>query len=143
MGTIILSTICAIVLGTSAPVVQPDTLNRYIIDKSEVKNFDGSQLDGKTIVSYTVNTYPSEKGNDVIRLHVIQTKDGEKILYFVDNKGYTAEEFEAIKPKIMRKIKSMAIYKGIKEKGIVVTAENIEFVHKNDNDCIIVITTKE
>ena len=83
MGTIILSTICALVLSTSAPVVQPDTLNRYIIDKSEVKNFDGSQLDGKTIVSYTVNTYPSEKGNDVIRLHVIQTKDGDIIHLFV------------------------------------------------------------
>lgn len=143
MGTLLLSAICALTLSAGNITERPDTTIKYIIDKSEVKNFDGSQLDGKTIESYTIADYPSEDGKNVTRLHVIQTKTGEKVIYIVDNKGYTAEEFKQIRPKIQTRIKSIAIYKGIKNKEVLpVSVDNAKSLILDDDNSIIVIETK-
>ena len=71
MASIILSTICAAFLGTAALPAKADTTNVYIIDNVQVKNFSGSQLNGKTISAYDINL--STAGSRVIRTHVIKT----------------------------------------------------------------------
>ena len=100
---------------------------------------------GKTIVSYQIVSAPSDKDNSIIKMHVISTSGNEKPLIFVDNVCYTPEEYDKIKASLAGKIKSISVYKGVKE-GIdmPVSAKNIELVKKNlDNSrSIIVIETK-
>lgn len=87
----------------------------YVIDGQKVENFDGSQLAGKTITSYTVNdnvhvifttdyneqtptrvkvitTTKPVKGatGDTIRLRGV---DGHEIVYVIDGKVTSSEEF--------------------------------------------------
>ena len=71
MAGIILSTICAAFLGTATLTANADTTNVYIIDNVEVKNFTGTQLNGKTISAYDVTL--SNAGSRIIRTHIIKT----------------------------------------------------------------------
>ena len=71
MAGIILSTICAAFLGTATLPANADTTNVYIIDNVEVKNFTGTQLNGKTISAYDVTL--SNAGSRIIRTHIIKT----------------------------------------------------------------------
>lgn len=73
MSTFILSAICALSIGASANMPSPaDTIRKYIIDNQPVEHFDGTQLAGKTIDTYTVT---SEKdGRKVIETHKISTR---------------------------------------------------------------------
>lgn len=71
MASIILSTICAAVLGTAALPANADTTNVYIIDNVVVKNFSGTQLSGKTITAYDINI--TTEGSRPVRTHVIKT----------------------------------------------------------------------
>ena len=71
MASIILSTICAAFLGTAALPANADTTNVYIIDNVVVRNFSGSQLNGKTISAYDIQL--STSGSRVIRTHTIKT----------------------------------------------------------------------
>lgn len=73
MKTLILSSFCALALNVSAAGAQQDTLYRYIIDNQKVENFDGSQLQGKTIKSYTVTEAKNESRNVVYQVHSIET----------------------------------------------------------------------
>lgn len=67
MAGIILSTICAVFLGTAAA----DTTNVFIIDNVEVKDFNGSQLNGKTISAYEITL--TDAGSRTVRTHKIKT----------------------------------------------------------------------
>lgn len=71
MTGILLSSICAVALGMAAPSVQADTTDAYVIDYVEVKDFNGSQLVGKTISTYNINF--TSVGTDVVRRHIIKT----------------------------------------------------------------------
>ena len=67
MACIILSALCAVFLGTAAA----DTTNVFIIDNVEVKGFNGSQLNGKTISAYEITL--TDAGSKTIRTHRIKT----------------------------------------------------------------------
>lgn len=75
MSMLILSSFCALALNVSVAESQQDTVHRYIIDNKRVENFDGSQLQGKTIKSYTVTESKNESRNVVYELHSIETAD--------------------------------------------------------------------
>lgn len=55
------------VLSVAAMYAQNSDKTRYVIDGKQVENFDGSQLNGKTIVNYTIDP----KHN----IHIIITSD--------------------------------------------------------------------
>ena len=98
------------ILRAASPVAAPDTLNQYIIDNKTVDEFDGSQLEGKKIVSYRISTINSpSKG--VIWVHDIHTdaavQSGEPI-YVIDGKKVSKRKFENLSPS---RIKSMTIVK--------------------------------
>lgn len=117
MKTIItfLSAACAFLLcnGTlqATPVsVVPDTTNRYVIDDRPVGNFDGSQLAGKTIMSYEITRMDDK--TTVIQVHTIRTKDTRMPtdpIYVIDGKKVTKEDFENLNASA---IKSVSVIKG-------------------------------
>jgi len=110
-----LFTICALVLcsGTlqAAPFsTTPDTTNHYVIDDRPVDNFDGSQLAGKTIVSYEITKVDDDK--TVIQVHTIRTKDTRMPtdpIYVIDGKKATKEDFENLNASA---IESVSVVKG-------------------------------
>ena len=71
MTSLVLSAICAVALGTASPSVQMDTTDVYLIDYVEVKDFNGTQLVGKTISTYNVNL--AGEGSRIVRTHIIKT----------------------------------------------------------------------
>ena len=140
----ILSTVCALLLwsGTiqATPVsVVPDTTNRYVIDERPVENFDGSQLAGKTIVSYEITKVDDDK--TVIQVHTIRTKDTRMPtdpIYVIDGKKATKEDFEnlnasAIKSVSVVKSSSRDSYKNL-------SGEDIQQYEGWENGVILVKT---
>ena len=71
MTSILLSCICALAFGAASPSVQADTTDVYVIDYVDVKDFDGTQLVGKTISTYNVNL--TGNGSRTVRRHTIKT----------------------------------------------------------------------
>ena len=71
MTSLVLSAICAVALGAASPSVQTDTTDVYVIDYVEVKDFNGTQLVGKTISTYNVNL--TGEGSRIVRTHIIKT----------------------------------------------------------------------
>ena len=71
MTSIILSTICAAALSAAALPASVDTTDVYVIDYVEVKDFNGSQLVGKTVSTYNINL--SKEGSNIVRTHIIKT----------------------------------------------------------------------
>ena len=114
MLSLILSTLSAAIFSVGILTAPADTLNHYVIDNKPVENFDGSQLEGRKIESYsiTVVTNDSEKPSKVYRLHEIVTDQGSKPtqpLYIIDGKIVTEAEFQGLDPK---SIKSLTVLKG-------------------------------
>ena len=72
MGVFLLSALCAMFFNTHNEEIRKDTIDRYVIDKQIVENFDGTQLEGKTISKYII-AY-KDAGNVVERKHVIFTR---------------------------------------------------------------------
>jgi hypothetical protein len=111
----ILSTVCALLLSCgilqAAQVsVVTDTTNRYVIDERPVENFDGSQLAGKTIVSYEITKIDDDK--TIIQVHTIRTKDTRMPtdpIYVIDGKKATKEDFENLNASA---IESVSVVKG-------------------------------
>ena len=96
--------------AASRPAAAPDTLNQYIIDSQPVDEFDGSQLEGKKIVSYRITTVRSS-AKDAIRVHNIRTKGTaltDEPVYVIDGKQVTKKQIEKLSPS---RIKSMTIVK--------------------------------
>lgn len=84
----------------------PDTLTQYIIDSKPVDQFDGSQLEGKTIVSYRISTVRSSV-TDAIQIHYIQTKGASKsadLIYVIDGKQASKRKFENLNPAAIHSI---------------------------------------
>lgn len=71
MKTFLIAAICAVAVSAEARTVKSDTVDVYYINAKQVPNFDGSQLNGKTIKSYFIDTCPIEK--KVVRAHMIST----------------------------------------------------------------------
>lgn len=78
MTITILSALCAIALGTGNISAVTDTVNVYTVDYKQVKNFDGSQLVGKKIESYSISTVDVGDPNKVMKFHVIVTDAAPK-----------------------------------------------------------------
>ena len=70
---ILLSLLLVSGLAQAAPLMwAADTLNRYVIDSVPVENFDGTQLEGKTIVSYQLRLVAISP-EVALRVHDIRT----------------------------------------------------------------------
>ena len=54
MLTTILTALCALTISTADITATADTLDTYVIDAVQIKDFDGSQLVGKTITNYNI-----------------------------------------------------------------------------------------
>ena len=143
MGTFLLSTICALAFNFGAFQAKPDTTNIYIIDKATVQDFNGSQLEGKKIISYNIETAPSDNDpNKILRIHVISTDQNEKRqLYVVNNTVYTQEEFDKIKEYLQ--IESLAVFHGVKSQAKYAETHNIKDLEIDDSKTLIVIGTKK
>lgn len=71
MKALLLSVFCALVMNVQAMEIKKDTIDQYIIDKKVIERFDGTQLEGKTILKYII-AY-KDAGNTVQKKHVIVT----------------------------------------------------------------------
>ena len=83
-----------------------DTLNLYVIDNQSVENFDGSQLEGKRIISYRTSSTDTAEGG-VITVHYIRTEDTTPLtnpVYVIDGKQVTKRKYERLKPKDIKSI---------------------------------------
>ena len=107
---------CGNALLQAAPSAAADTLNHYVIDNQSLKQFDGSQLVGKKIITYQITTVVN--GKDVIKIHDIHTESGQQTAqvttlhdpaYVVDGKQVSKAEFEKLNPAA---IKSINVIKG-------------------------------
>lgn len=83
----------------------PDTLDQYVIDNRIVEHFDGSQLEGKKIVSYKIDVVGSS-GHNHLRVHHILTEDAQKTdpAYVIDGKQVSRERFEQLNPEVIKSI---------------------------------------
>lgn len=131
MRTILLSAFCTLVLNVQSTEVKLDTIQKYIIDKQVVKNFNGTQLEGKTISKYII-AYKNV-GKTVEKTHIIYTNkptnipqtteanegissiklEGDssnktKALIIIDGKETVSLDFKEIKPE---SIASVNVYK--------------------------------
>jgi len=92
MGTLLISTICSILLSTGSLTEPSDTTEKYFINGEAVEYFDGSQLVGKTIKSWKIAFASS--GKTVLKVHNIITSNGpmsskRQVLYFLNNNQIT------------------------------------------------------
>ena len=76
MITLFLSALLASVPSTGNISAQADTVNRYVIDGEPVSNFNGTQLAGKSIVSYDIVT--SKEKDKVVINHIIHLDTSAK-----------------------------------------------------------------
>lgn len=127
--SLILSFLFALVSGNgflkAAPLTAAaDTLNYYVINGQPVDKFDGSQLEGKKIVSYDITIItPPDQGP--VRVHEILTEgyshppvsvqirptvsnDQVDPVYVIDGKQVSKKDFEQLNP---ADIKSMTVVK--------------------------------
>ena len=100
---------CGIV-NAARPVAARDTFNQYVIDNKTVDEFDGTQLEGKKIVSYRISTVRSS-AEDAIRIHNIRPTGAAQSadpVYVIDGKLASKKQLEKLAP---ARIKSMTIVK--------------------------------
>lgn len=74
MINILLSALCAVSLHAGSPA---DTVDRYVIDGEKIIGFDGSQLQNKIILKYTID-YRKVAGT-VEKTHSITTLNSQKL----------------------------------------------------------------
>ena len=110
MKTFILTALCAVALTAQAQEAKRDTIDKYIIDKQPIAHFDGSQLVGKRIATYTIDY--KENGNTVVKSHVISTdgaanvaKSGiiDRVSYRLDRGLYGTEPLIIVDGKVTSK----------------------------------------
>ena len=154
MKRIIATTIIAVLLSVISLSAQ-EVKATYIIDGKKVENFNGSQLAGKTITSYTVNddvhvvfttdfneqtptdvkvitTTKPVRGatGDTIRLRGV---DGHEIVYVIDGKVTSSEEFMSMSTS---NIESISIIKSKDDPDFKKYA-------KTNTEAVIMISTKK
>lgn len=76
MRTLLILGFCASAMVANAHTTQTDTVTLYVINGDLIKNFNGSQLRGKTIKTYFIDTTESWN-NRVIVGHAITTTDAK------------------------------------------------------------------
>lgn len=72
MKKVLLIVFCAFSLNAHSTEVKQDTIHKYIIDKEVITDFNGSQLEGKSISKYII-AYKNDN-NKVIKNHIIITE---------------------------------------------------------------------
>lgn len=110
---ILLSLLLVSGLAQAAPLMwAADTLNRYVIDSVPVENFDGTQLEGKTIVSYqlrlvAISPEVALRVHD-IRTGAVQVRKSNPAqadpVYVVNGKPVSKKEFENLDPTAIKSI---------------------------------------
>ena len=75
MRILLILGLCASAMVANAQTAQKVTVNKYSIDGEPVYDFNGSQLNGKTIDRYRIDTMPPFDENKVIVIHQILTTD--------------------------------------------------------------------
>lgn len=154
MKRIIATTIIAVLLSVISLSAQ-EVKATYIIDGKKVENFNGSQLAGKTITSYTVNdnihaifttdfneqtptgvkvisVTTSDKGpaDDTIKLRGVE---GHEIIYVIDGKVTSSEKFMSTSTS---NIESVSIIKSKDD-------PNFEKYANANTEAVIMIITKK
>ncbi len=76
MRTLLILGLCATAMVANARTAKTDTVNRYIINGQTISNFNGTQLQGKTVTSYNVAT--ENERNRVVVTHNITTDIAEQ-----------------------------------------------------------------
>lgn len=110
MNALLVSALCATALNVQSLEVKKDTIDKYFIDRKEITDFNGRQLEGKTISMYF---FAYQKEGDVVnRLHIIKTEEKNisinpkassvqspktEMLTVVDGKEMSAEKLSEIK----------------------------------------------
>lgn len=127
------STVCAIALNVAPEVFQADTSNVYIIDNQEIKNFDGSQLQGKTIVWYNIAVAKDRP----VKIHLIKTDKSsgtglheyKDMAVFIDGKEVSADELKSVNSSAIASIEILKAgsvqaskYAGGKQKDVVLVS---------------------
>ena len=95
MTTFFFSLLCTAVLGAGT-AAQSDTLTRYVIDKQDIENFDGSQLKGVRIESYDIMVI--HVNGQAVRVHNIQTDRGNLPLILIDGEPSSPEDMGTLDP---------------------------------------------
>ena len=129
MSNIVLAALCALTLGAETPAVN-DTTVYYMIDGKVAKNFNGSQLNGKTIASYRIDCAKDEYGH-VSKVHFIKTtsarKDGFPTIYYVNDVVVSEADFQKVKSS---DIKQMLVFKAGSEMAMELTGNSLSGVVK-------------
>ena len=75
MRTLLILGLCATAMVANAQTAKTEIVNKYSIDGEPVYDFNGSQLNGKTVANYKVDTMPPLPfdPDKVIIIHQIQT----------------------------------------------------------------------
>lgn len=154
MKRIIATTIIAVLLSAISLSAQ-EVKATYIIDGKKVENFNGSQLAGKTITSYTVNdnvhvvfttdfneqtptgvkvissaTFDKRPVDDTIKLRGVE---GHEVVYVIDGKVTSSEKFMSTSTSNIESI------------SIIKSKDDPDFVkYANTNtEAVIMISTKK
>ena len=114
MLSLILSALSAAFFSAGVLTAPVDTINHYVIDNKPVENFDGSQLEGRLIKSYSISVITDDpvSPSKVYRIHDILTEQGSKPaqpLYIIDGEAATEADFQDLDPK---SIESLTVLKG-------------------------------
>ena len=109
--TLLFAALCSYGPLQAASLPAPrDTMDRYVINNTPVDLFDGSQLEGKKIVTYRISMVKSpSKG--VVRIHNIKTKGASRStdpVYVIDGVQVSKNKFENLSPAL---IKSLTVIK--------------------------------
>ncbi|MBR1538586.1 MAG: hypothetical protein IJ636_03670 [Bacteroidales bacterium] len=130
MTNFFLTAICAALLSAGTPAAPADTLNRYVIDKQVVENFDGSQLAGTKVLAYEITT--ANEDGQVVRIHEIRTNRGVEPLVIINGNVISFKKMHSIDPASIESIQVL------KDKS----AQAYEKYGETANG-VIVITIKE
>jgi len=79
MRTLLILGLCATAMMANAQSAKRDTVTMYVIDGNLIKNFNGSQLRGKTIKTYFIDTTESWNNRVIVVGHAITTTDAKHV----------------------------------------------------------------
>lgn len=146
MTTFFLSAVCAIAMNATAFSSPADTVDVYMIDGCRVEDFDGSQLKGKTISSYSVGRADGKAEWQ----HVIWTRE-YSVKIDGENDGIRVVAGSSVKPGIVildGKEVEYEVLGSLDQKSILnvtVLKDEVAMQKYGDKakDGVIVITTKD
>ena len=107
MLSLLFAVVCSYGTLQAAPLAAArDTLDQYVIDNVFIEQFDGSQLEGKKIVTYRIS-FIGAAGEEPVRMHDIRTKGASKSadpIYVIDGKKVPKRKFENLNPAAIKSI---------------------------------------